>query len=59
MKKITSLRDIDNSTMEGRLLIAALAKISTESQTDKEPDEILKQVVKLDREMQEEVQKSL
>ena len=34
-------------TVEGRLLLAAIAKISTESQTDKQPDEILAQLNKL------------
>jgi hypothetical protein len=41
---ITNLNEIDNTTKEGRLLIAALAKISTESQTDKTPWEILEQL---------------
>jgi len=44
---IETINDIDSSTEEGRLLIAALAKITTESQTDKEPDEVLSQVSKL------------
>lgn len=46
---ITSINDIDASTEEGRLLIAALAKITTESQTDKEPDEVLSQVKQIER----------
>lgn len=41
---IKSISDIDKSTEEGKLLLAALAKISTESQTNKQPDEILQQV---------------
>ena len=38
---------IDTNSKEGKLLIAALSKISTESQTNKEPDQILNQVVVL------------
>jgi len=36
-----------DDTEEGKLLIAALAKITTESQTDKTPDEVFSQVVNL------------
>ena len=46
---IETINDIDSSTEEGRLLIAALAKITTESQTDKEPDEVLAQVIQVAR----------
>ena len=42
-----NIQDINTDTEEGKLLIAALAKITTESQTDKTPDEVLQQVVKL------------
>ena len=41
------IRDINTEVEEGRLLIAALAKITTESQTDKTPMEVLDQVVEL------------
>jgi hypothetical protein len=47
MKVITDLNEIDRTTEEGRLLFAALAKITTESQTDRTPDEVLAQLVKL------------
>jgi len=45
------LNDIDTSTPEGMLLMAAIAKISTESQTDKNPDEVLGQLVELANKM--------
>lgn len=41
---VKDLNDIDRTTKEGRLLFAALAKITTESQTDKTPDEVLQQI---------------
>ena len=44
MKTITDLKQIDTSIVEGKLLMAALAKITTESQTDKTPYEVLKQL---------------
>jgi len=44
MKTITDLSQINTTTQEGRLLFAALAKIMTESQTDKTPEEVLKQL---------------
>jgi len=44
---ITDLNNIDTSTKEGRLLMAALAKITTESQTDKTPNQVLAQLNKL------------
>lgn len=47
MINLKSISEINTDTVEGKLLIAAMAKISTESQTDKEPDEILAQVQKL------------
>lgn len=36
--------DINKGTMEGRMLYAALAKITTESQTDKTPFEVMEQI---------------
>lgn len=47
MKVITDLNEIDRTTKEGRLLFAALAKITTESQTDKTPHEVLEQLEEL------------
>lgn len=41
---ITDLDDINRTTEEGRLLLAALAKITTESQTDRTPWEVLQQL---------------
>lgn len=41
------INEIDTSTKEGRWLLAALAKVTTESQTDKTPMEVLDQVVAL------------
>ncbi len=54
MKIIKTLKDINDKTVEGKLLIMALAKITTESQTDKTPDEVLKQVVTLAKNVYEE-----
>jgi len=49
--KITDLKEIDTETKEGRLLFAALAKITTESQTDKTPYEVLEQLNELSYKM--------
>ena len=46
-----NLSEIDTSIIEGRLLMAALAKLTTESQTDKEPDQVLGQCERLAAEM--------
>lgn len=53
MEAITDLNEIDRSTKEGRLLFAALAKITTESQTDKTPYEVLEQLEDLATKMDE------
>lgn len=42
--QITELNHINTGTEEGKMLIAALAKITTESQRDKQPDEVVAQV---------------
>lgn len=47
MDVITDLNEIDTTTKEGRLLFAALAKITTESQTDKTPYQVLEQLEEL------------
>ncbi len=52
MEKLLSINDIDRTTMEGRLLFAALVKITTESQTDKTPDEVLQQLDVLSAEIE-------
>lgn len=44
---IPDLENINTSTKEGRLLMAALTKITTESQTDKTPYEVLEQLDEL------------
>lgn len=41
---IIDIKEIDTTTEEGRMLMAALAKITTESQTDKTPYEVLIQL---------------
>ena len=46
-----TIREIDTDTEHGKLLLAAIAKISTESQTDKHPDEVLEQLVELKNQM--------
>jgi len=50
---ITDLNDIDRTSKEGRLLFAALAKITTESQRDKTPDEVIQQLNELADKMEE------
>ena len=47
MTDFNQIGDIDNTTTEGRYLLMAIAKISTESQTDKTPEEILSQIKSL------------
>jgi hypothetical protein len=51
--KKMDLKEIDRTTKEGRLLFAALAKITTESQTDKTPYEVLEQLEDLATKMDE------
>jgi hypothetical protein len=50
---ITDLNEIDRTTKEGRLLFAALVKITTESQTDKTPYQVLEQLEDLATKMDE------
>lgn len=51
MERLINLSDVNTNTKEGRYLMAALAKITTESQTDKTPDEVLEQCYLLQEEM--------
>ena len=51
LQEIKDLNDIDTDTKEGRLVMAMLAKITTEYQTDKTPGEVLSANSKLVREM--------
>ncbi len=44
---IKNIKQINTETAEGRYLMAALAKLSTESQKDKTPEQILEQLNKL------------
>lgn len=44
---ITKLEQINTETEEGKLLLAAIAKIGLESQTYKTPNEIIEQLNKL------------
>ena len=48
---IQNISAINTNCPEGRLLMAALAKLTTESQTDKTPDEILGQCTELANDM--------
>ena len=50
---IEKLNNINIETPEGKLLIAAIAKITTESQKDKTPDEVLDQLNKLAKQIEE------
>ena len=47
--RIKTIDDINTKTEEGRLLLMAIAKITTESQTDKTPDEVVEQLNKLSK----------
>ena len=44
---IEDIVDIDRSTQEGRLLFAALAKITIEIEADKTPGEVISQLNKM------------
>jgi hypothetical protein len=44
LDQIRTISDLSLESVEGKLLIAALSKITTESQRDKEPDTVLAQV---------------
>ena len=46
-----SINEINTDTIEGKYLLAALAKLTTESQRDKEPDEVLAQIRELSAHM--------
>lgn len=48
---IVDINEINTETIEGRLLLAAIAKITTESQTDKTPFEVIRQLNELGSEM--------
>jgi len=45
--KINDLNQINTSNEEGKLLLAAIAKITTECQTDKTPYEVIEQLNEL------------
>ena len=47
LNDMESIREINTNTIDGRLLLAAISKITTESQTDKTPDQVLSQLNKL------------
>lgn len=44
---INDIKDIDTNTLIGKYLLMAIAKITTESQTDKTPNEVIQQISKL------------
>ena len=46
-----TINDIDTNTDHGKLLLAAISKITTESQTDKNPDEVMDQLNTLSKAM--------
>lgn len=50
-----NLQDINIDSVEGRLFMAALAKLTTESQTGKTPDEVIEQCTVLANEMYKEL----
>jgi len=47
----TDVNTINTNTEEGKMLLAAIAKISTESQTTKTPNQIIRQLNKLKNHM--------
>ena len=51
MERIINISQIDTNRIEGRYLLGALAKITTESQTNKTPDEVIEQIFLLQKEM--------
>ncbi len=51
MQPIHNISQVNTDTIEGKLLMAAMVKLSTESQTDKNPDEILQQCYDLAEKM--------
>jgi len=51
LPSINDLNVINTSNSEGKLLLAAIAKITTESQTDKTPNEVLNQLEELSAKM--------
>lgn len=48
---ITKINEINLEAEEGKLLLASIAKLTTESQTDKTPQDVLKQLNKLSKKM--------
>ncbi len=46
-----SINEINIDIPEGKLLLASMAKITTESQTDKTPNQVLRQLNKLSKKM--------
>ena len=48
---ITDIAHIDTKTQTGQLLLMALSKITTESQTDKTPNEVLLQFQELKKQV--------
>ena len=48
---ITDLNQINTETDEGKLLMTALAKITTTTETDKTPNQVIKKLNKLTKKM--------
>lgn len=48
---ITDIQQINIDIEEGKMLLAAIAKITTESQKDKTPNKVLEQLNKLKNKM--------
>jgi len=46
-----TINEIDTKTEDGKMLLAAIVKITTESQTYSTPDEVMEQVDALKNEM--------
>lgn len=52
---INTLNDVDTSTEEGKMFMAALAMITTESRTHQEPDAVIEEIQKLKKHMYDEM----
>lgn len=48
---MNDIRKIDTSSEDGKMLLAAVAKITTESQTNKTPNQVMRQITKLKNKM--------
>jgi len=48
---MNDINKINTSTEDGKMLLAAVAKITTESQTNKTPSQVMRQITRLKNKM--------